>query len=103
MSRISLREFQELAALSDAALVWLLLNQKLELSLDGDGLNVEVGSLSAKKLIAALSTARIDALQRSEAFLGEKLATVLSKEFEQIVDDALRIAEGDPLEIGEAK
>jgi hypothetical protein len=101
MNTINLREFQELAALSDSAMLWLLQQNRLELQLEENELRIKVGSLSSSALIESLTAARQNSLDRASSYLEEHIGTVISEELEKIVTQAQQVAAGATLKLGE--
>lgn len=90
MSRVTLKEFQQLTGLSDTALLWLLKNDALHCSLDGEArLQIDLDAVSAENLRTALLARQQEVLDSQADIIAERLGTIVRERLEAVVEDAL--------------
>ena len=89
MKLVTLENFQKLAGLSDRALCWLLVRNRLRCENDAQhGLMVDLDSLETRELLKSISAEQSSALESGQRLLIERLAGVATKGFEEIVNQA---------------
>ena len=90
MKYLSLSEFKNLTQLTDAALVYLLEENRLDLQLGNDGtLQINVDSVDTTEIAQAIAQEYDSLLDDHKEILREKLATMLGEELDQLLDSAL--------------
>jgi len=90
MSLLSLKEFRSISHISDQALLWLLENQVLPISLDNEsGIMVDLSHVDTKKLMASLAEkhSQVDSEQFNE--MVEVAGRIIRDEFDVIVGKAI--------------
>lgn len=94
MKLISLQEFQRTAGLSDQALVWLLVNNRLRCQVDqSEGLMVDAESADTQALVAAITTAAQRVFASAQPVLQERVAGIIGRHLEEIIEEAVAIAQ----------
>ena len=86
---VALEEFQRLAGLSDASLVWLLHEGGLPLRLDPDGLKVVAEEVTIEKLLSGIATAKSDARSSQRDSLVQRVGRIMVSHFGKILQEAL--------------
>jgi|GEM_PF-3478697 len=87
---LSLGEFQKLTGISDAALLWLLKNNKLRCQVDSKkGLIVCPENLELQNLVEAVARRKQKVLAKHEKLLIEKMARIIRENFEAITEEAI--------------
>lgn len=96
MKQLTLSDFQKLTGLSDAALLYLLKENKLACETNRDGaLLVDVSTVQIKELIQALTKRQSEALEVEREVIKERIARIASEELGSIIDRAITIYLGE--------
>jgi hypothetical protein len=90
MSRVTLKEFQQLTGLSDTAVLWLLKNDALRCSVDAEThLRIDLDAVSAEDLRNALLARQQEVLDAHADIIAERLGTIVRERLDAVVEDAL--------------
>ena len=90
MTYLSLRQFQHITGISDAALGCLLRESLVPCSLSKEGhLQINADAVEIKKLMASITAAKQAAFAAYEDIAIEKLASIISRNMEGIIDQVL--------------
>lgn len=90
MKLLRISEFQRLSGLSDRALAWLVVNNRLPCQADPkQGIMVDVESVEIGTLVSAIAARKEELLKERHSFLAERFANIIGKSLEEILDEAL--------------
>jgi len=89
MKAIPLKEFQELCALSDRALVHLLHSNQIRCEVIDGALMVDTDSVEISDLIHAIGEAREEYWRLNSTLLSERLAGIVSAAFSKVIERTL--------------
>ena len=90
MKLISLRDFQNISNLSDRALLWLLVNQRLTCQCDQSGaIMIDADSLQVKELVKAISTRSAELVTAKMPVISERFANIVARRLDDILEQAL--------------
>ncbi len=93
MKLVKLAQFQDLLALSDKALMYLLRENRLKLSFDpAQGILVNIEDLDMKDLVEAIASLKRDLLRDNSELIAERLASIVGNKLERLVEEALAIS-----------
>lgn len=96
MTLVTLAEFQRLTGISHSALGWLLMNNKLICSVDGEkGLMIDIESAQTRLLIEAIASKQDEALAAEESYYVERFARLIAQNLDDITDRAVALVLSD--------
>lgn len=90
MKMVSLNDFQNATGLSNEALLWLLKNNKLQISQhEKKGILVEISSVEKSELIKSMLHRDISLLEQNKGLIKERMSLIINQQLEELLDKAL--------------
>ncbi|MFM1849037.1 MAG: hypothetical protein RL417_2511 [Pseudomonadota bacterium] len=94
---IPLAEFQRLSGLSDSAIVWLLIHNKIPLAYSpATGISVDAGHPTTADLVAAITHQHEAGLEADAPLIRERMRTLINTHLESILESALERINSTP-------
>jgi len=92
MKLVTLRQFQNHSGISDRALVWLLSHNKLPCQVkEQNQLMVDIDAVEVRDLVHAIATQSEKIGHKRRNVIAERLANIVSKHLDGIIDEVLRV------------
>ena len=89
MKKINLQDFQKLSGLSDKAMLWLLINGKLPISLDSNTITIDPSGLDMRSLIQSIAVRVQERFSSHQALIEERLESLIAEKLEDLVEEAI--------------